>query len=524
MDDFNKPDIVLPLIAEFDQTGAFALADLSAGVGQRIVNAFPATTNRGGVQFPILQKRFGFTQTLALSASTQDDLSLICESPQSSDAVWVFQRNGGSRAVVSRGGAGFGPSAIVHANATSPRYIDRTYIGATQFAVLQTSDASASALSVFYGSEISSSAWLEISAANYLAISRTGKLEHLDGFAFQLGTDNKIYNSNLNSLALWNANDFIKKQIAQDNALGLARLGGIILAFGRETVECFHNAGNATGSPLGRIPNLSFDVGLEAQMLSRPSASDRHYYTTLNGVLYFLGNTPSVLATGGNNCGLYAFDGGKFTKVSTADIDSILSSNSTAVRPHHVCTVPVLGANTAIGIQLSTISSTSQKWMMYFPKENKWYEWNSSNVQPANAGGWFLRGGTAATVANLVSPFKGIVSTPSEFWDSTSGASYDFIFQGKLPKNSNSRASMVWAGVVADSISASASTTANGNANLYVSFSDDDYQTFSTPRVIDLTQRKKQIYRCGSYEDRAVRLVHSGNAECRIQAFIAKTM
>lgn len=64
--------------------------------------------------------------------------------------------------------------------------------------------------------------------------------------------------------------------------------------------------------------------------------------------------------------------------------------------------------------------------------------------------------------------------------------------------------------------------TATSASTLNVEFSDDDYVTFQAARTIDMTQPIKQIYRCGSYKDRAVRLTHTGDVEFRASAVIAR--
>ena len=63
---------------------------------------------------------------------------------------------------------------------------------------------------------------------------------------------------------------------------------------------------------------------------------------------------------------------------------------------------------------------------------------------------------------------------------------------------------------------------ARSASSMNVEFSDDDYQTWSTARAIDLTSNQKMLTRCGSYTDRAVRLTHTANLDCRIEKFVAR--
>ena len=73
---------------------------------------------------------------------------------------------------------------------------------------------------------------------------------------------------------------------------------------------------------------------------------------------------------------------------------------------------------------------------------------------------------------------------------------------------------MSWFGVKGD--------TARSASSLNVSFSDDDWQTFSTARTIDMTATLKRITRCGAYHDRGVRLTHTANLDIRLESVVAK--
>lgn len=58
-----------------------------------------------------------------------------------------------------------------------------------------------------------------------------------------------------------------------------------------------------------------------------------------------------------------------------------------------------------------------------------------------------------------------------------------------------------------------ASDTLNSSFNL--SWTDDDYTTFSTPQAISSAKPKKQLIRCGSTIERAWKLTHTDNAPMR---------
>jgi hypothetical protein len=53
---------------------------------------------------------------------------------------------------------------------------------------------------------------------------------------------------------------------------------------------------------------------------------------------------------------------------------------------------------------------------------------------------------------------------------------------------------------------------------LQISYSDDDYMTFSTPRSVDLSQSRPRLDRCGSFHRRAFKLSHVSNTSMRLEA------
>jgi len=54
-------------------------------------------------------------------------------------------------------------------------------------------------------------------------------------------------------------------------------------------------------------------------------------------------------------------------------------------------------------------------------------------------------------------------------------------------------------------------------ANLSVSWSDDDYQSFNTARTIDLNQDLPSCYQLGSFRQRIFKLSFTANSPMRLQ-------
>lgn len=409
---------------------------------------------------------------------------------------WVININAGS----IRASDAITDQVIVGTGNYSPAYIDKTLIGGNEVVVLQlvyTVTLLTTAQRVFFSSSIGT--WTEIVDADFTGLIHRGKMEHMDGFAFILEASNRIFNSDINSLANWTATSFLTKQIVQDVAVGLAKLNNKILAFGDDTVELFYNAGNATGSPLLPIRHLHQRIGL---ILPITTASDGtgHYYCVINDIMYFVGRGSGGIAS----ASLYAFDGSTFSKVSSLYIDAILSE---VVRSSFY-SVNAMGfhGKSAVAILLTSPNATSQRWLMFFPEWKEWFEWTSTVFSPINSGEHFLPCG-----AGLKAKIYNFTSTDN--WQDN-GTSYQWFSQFKLPTKGSPRNVLNMYGVDAD--------TARSANDLTVEISTDDCQSFSTLGTIDLTQDRKVLFRGGAFRNAHIRLGNTNAAATRIHNFVAR--
>ena len=499
----NKPNVILPLSPSYNERGidGFA-ATVTNSLDQRKINVQyePVKNAMTGKTTLYVTPRPGVSRDSAFWGSDDQTAYLISLIPGASSFAgnqhWVFAKSSGGDLRASNT---TGTDTVVISSTTSrPKYVDRTNIGGTVNLVLQTGINTPT--QAFYASNIA--AWSEISASDFPAAIQRGKLEHLDGYASILTTANRIVTSDLNSLANWTATSYVTKQIREDQPIGLARLGNQILAFGANTVEVLRNAGTKTGSPLQFIPQLAARVGMDDIAI----ADATHYYAELDQRLYFLGRS------GGDRTeGLWTYNGATFEKVSPPSIDRILIS---ATNKYSVNTV-FYGGQEAIAISLS-LPNVAQRWLMFFPRWNEWFEWTSDVFQPVNAGKLHLPLSNGTTGGDRMYQ----IAATNSWIDHSTDYTREIVFN--MPTDGNQLKRMPWAGVVADSQSAGASASAG--VYLQMAFANNADFSFGAARQIDLRGRKKQIYRCGAFRDRAVKITHSGNAQFRIQNFVAKVL
>lgn len=493
----DEPNLIVPLASSYNERGVQGfLHSNTNSEDQRKLNCIyefvknPAT----GKGTLTLSKRPGVTLLTTLGTSGQAPY-LILDLNTGGGASVMINKNGNDNRASSAGH----DRIILTSTTYVPIYADTTAISNVTNGVVQLG-VNAIAQRVFFATVtdiIAGNAWTEIVDADFTGLVHIGKMEHLDGFAFILTTNNLIWNSDSNSLANWTATSFLAKQIKQDRAVGLARLSNQILAFGEETVEAFYNAGNTVGSPLARIPSVHSRVGLVSTAV--PGNGGTHYYCTIGQKLFFVGRLTRAAA-----CGLYSFDGNSFDRVSNSYIDKILSEKAGSFTS--VNAISISGA-IFVAIGYSLPGASTQNSILYSPTWNEWFEWNSTVFSPVNQGQVFLGAGTSQNVYNFTPTFDN--------WQDA-GTSYQAFIQFRIPTNGSSTKFLPMYGVDAD-------TDSSGIANtLTMEISTTDPQTYSTLGTIDLSLDRKVAFEGGSFTKAWMRLGNTNSRPFRIHNFLAR--
>jgi len=509
----DEPNVILPLATSINERGVAGYThSVTNSEDQRKLNCIYELVNNHvtGKGTLSLSKRPGVTNAQfnygAISAGTA---YMILDLNLGADTSAIFYKDGNDNKSVANGSR-----VILNASTYFPGFCDMTAISNVPNAVVQLISTVGAAQKVYFASNSdvnAGNAWTQMSASSatsatggFTVLFPRGKMEHMDGFAFTLNRDNKIFNSDSNSLSEWQAASFLAKQIKQDLPVGLARLSNKLLAFGQETVEGFYNAGNTVGSPLGRIPQLHSRIGLvpmsEAPQ-SSPGAGGTHYYCTISNNLYFIGRYSN-----GVNCGLFAFNGSEFGKVSSSYVDKILSERVSAGTVYSVSALMINGQS-MVSISFSLPGVSPHIALLYSTEWKEWFELNSTVFSSVNNGKFHLGVGTKQT---SIYSFDS-----SDNWQDD-GTSYQFMTQFRLPTNGSSRKFMPMYGIDADTDSGGLAST------LTVEASDDDCVSFSTLGTLDLTKDRKMLFRGGSFRKRFMRLSNINSRPTRIHNFLAR--
>lgn len=492
-DSIDQPNLTVPCAASEIARGiAGYTSTITNGLDQRKINSIyePVKNPATGQSSLWLCKRPGVADVGSTYGTTGQVAYLwdIAAGALSNLAAnrWVFSTSGND----VRASDSSTTTVIATAAGYAPAFVDKTAISGVDTLILQIRHTDGTQRA-FYSQSIGT--FTEITDSTFAGLSHQGKAEHLDGYMFIYSrTNNRIHNSQINTLATWDDDNYITKQITQDIGTGLAKLGGQLIAFGTATFEVLRNAGNATGSPLETVSSMAQDYGLASTVVT----GQRHYTTTIDGKLYWVGSNPF---------GVFAYNGSTVEKVSTIAIDKILSE-----RQYYFVSRIGFSGQRALVIGLDLPSAATQRSLLFFPRWNDWFEWSSTVFIPQTS----LRlEGVCLGVGSNQHKLYAISENTDNYQDA--GTDFTMTHQFDIPFEDNHLKRMWMAGVVG--------ATARSSSTLNLAFSDDDWQTVQTARTIDMTQvGKKMVYACGSFTSRGVRMTHTGNLDCRLESFIAR--
>lgn len=304
----------------------------------------------------------------------------------------------------------------------------------------------------------------------------------LDGYLFMVksGTSD-IYNSNLNDPLAYTAGDFITAEMLPDTLVRIARLNNYIVAFGSASIEYFYDAANASGSPLNRNDTpIKQDVGY----LGGLSVHQNHIYfigsgSNTNPDVYMLEdfkmdsmNAPPLRRylepySSFTGC-IISFGGHDFYVVSTGTITYMMDLDTkvwTRLAFKNTTTFPILYS---FVVPITSVGNSS---LVVISGQASLYYFND---------GVYRDDATNFTVQMV---------TDNETFDT---------FHEKY---------MSRVAVIGD----------RTTGNLSISWSDDDYQTYTTARTVDLSKEFPCLNRCGRFRKRAFKLEYTDNYPMRVR-------
>lgn len=361
-------------------------------------------------------------------------------------------------------------------------FIEETLIAGTPYIVIPSTDNTA-----WYSTGAAPTQITDVDFPGNAGRTITGNFVFVDGYAFIMDTSGRIYNSDQNSVTAWTAASYREANMYPDNGVGLARYKNMVVAFGTETVEFFYNSGqNPVGSPLDRYEQGFVHFG----------CLNQYSFTQLEDTVAW------VSASDRSGIGVYMIDSLQPKRISTPVIDSQLSV---------VNTDSVFMTSAKFVGKTFIVITTSSTTFVYCVEDDMWHEWYGSQIL------WHHISGTAAgtrilySVSRTDTGGKVFAVNPSSLTYADDGTAFTMTLQtGKFDGDE-----IRWKFLHKFSIIADTTPTTNP---ITVQWSDDDYQTWSAGRTLDLNTNNPYFMNAGKFRRRAFKFTNATNNPVRLEA------
>lgn len=331
---------------------------------------------------------------------------------------------------------------------------------------------------------------------------------YLDGTYYVMANDGTVRGSAtaLDDPTSWDSLSFIRPDQVLGNAAGIVRHLNYIVAFYEYGTQLYYDAGNSPGTPLAPVPNASWTVGCVTGTVADGSPTGTSIQEFEDNT-YFLSRDPSRGQT------ISVLSGLSLTPISTPYIERILQkSNTSDLRSMAFRT----GGH---GYYCLTLMDTAVT-IVYDTGTGEWYVWTStdpttgaetffqfvgyvgsSNQNTIAPDGFLLQHATNGAVClinqdsyqdedldSIFSPISARIVTPPYDWGTLNMKRFPAV------------------NLHADTVS----------STVMVRYSDDDYNTFSQWRNLDLSSVRKQLVNCGGSRRRSWELLHTANTPFRV--------
>ena len=359
--------------------------------------------------------------------------------------------------------------------------IDETLIGTTAYLVVPTTSNKA-----YYSTGTTFTEITDTAFPSNASRTITGNFVFIDGYAFIMDTGGRIYNSDLNSITAWTEDSYISANMYPDTGIGLARYKNMIVAFSKETVEFFYNSGETPGSPLSRYESGFVHFG----------CLNQYSYTQIEDTVAWISSSDR------SGLSVYLLEGVQPKKISTAYIDSQLAQATTAST--------FMTAARLVGKTFIVITSSAGTFV-YCVEDNMWHEWLSQVPLWHHMSGTTSGSRVIYSVSRSDTGGKVFSIDPATLVYTDNGVEFLMLLQTtKFDNNTIKFKFLNKLSLVGD--------TASATNSMSISWSDNDYVTFSTPRTIDLNSNNPYLMNCGKFRRRAFRFNNVTANPVRLEA------
>lgn len=337
-------------------------------------------------------------------------------------------------------------------------------------------------------------------------------LVSIDGYMFYMTNVGNIYHCEANDITHWPALNVINAQYEGDEGVALVKHHNSIVAFGHYTTEFFYNANNTTGSVLSRREDVRFKVGVAA-----PNSVE-----TYGDASFFVGQTREGAKA------VYMLDNYQLSQVSTPEIEALLNTLSTWTKRSDAeqnllknIIGSVLEYNGHIFYILTLFGASKLTTLVYDAITKLWHHWESDLTAVANSW-WNGESGITLQGVDILSTVvdqnnqRYIATTNGTIYECdksqyVDGADTAINIEIRLPPVEDDNISYTNRKRHRRATYIGERTDSSSIVNL--SYTDDDYQTWSSDKALDISTNFPRINNLGSARRRAYRLTHADSTD-----------
>ena len=310
----------------------------------------------------------------------------------------------------------------------------------------------------------------------------------IDGYIV-LAKGSDVYTCDLDNPQRWSSNNYLSAEMFPDPVKAISRQNNQVCVLGGNSIEFFYDAANASGSPLSRNDATTIQMGVCAP----------HAVIGNEKYIFFLSQSDS----GGRAAWLV--DGFQPKKISDEYIERILDAET------DMNTVSGYGLRTK-GHQFYFLNLKSQgRTLVYDSDEKLWHEWSTNNAGSHTTFNCDHMADNSSGSAYLLGSSDGILYKLNPNTNNDNGNQINLeLVTNKYDMDTYYRKFLSSVKIVGDRYE-------TGNT-ISLSWTDDDYQTWSNEKTITMTDDFPAFHRLGSFRRRAFKIKHSANYPLRLES------
>ncbi len=325
-------------------------------------------------------------------------------------------------------------------------------------------------------------------------VSRVPGFAYLDGTTYVMDTTGLIWNSeNEDDPTVWNALNFISAKGVGDIPVALAQQLTYIVAFKSSTTLFFYDAGNVVASPLAPIPGAQLNYGcLNADTIQ-----------AIDDILIWVTSTKTQSPQ------VALMENLESRIISTPQVDKLLTNLTVAGSINVATTLFSTTSFKFAGHRYYVLTNISFNFTLVFDIDQKlWYQWtdSSGNYYPVNTITAQIGGGLIAQL------FTGNVYSLGADWTYPNDSGVVIPLDIYTPNFD--------AGIDREKYLSRMRFNADQQPQglLLVRSSDDDYQTWSSWREVNMAESRPVLNDEGSFYRRAYNFRYVADTPMRLHS------